>query len=194
MQTNNFYGQVWEYLLVISPPEEVKHSIGKIKKEVGVKYGSSHAMHSIAYISLVKFLLIKGYERNMLTSLFGFFVNKMPIEIMLNNFDVFPRHTLYTGVQESGGLNNLQNGLTSLLTRSLSVREKNVRASKKHHMTIAGNLDPVQFHSIAGEYRNRQFNASFRAKNIVLLKRLYDEYNTGSYKWRGSHIFVMGCS
>jgi hypothetical protein len=72
MQTNNFYEQVWEYLMVISPPEDVKNSIGKIKKEVGTKYGSRHALHSTAHISLVKFLLIKGCERNLLSHLFSF--------------------------------------------------------------------------------------------------------------------------
>ena len=193
MQTGNFYEQVWEYLLVISPPEEVRHSIGKIKKEVGIKFGSPHAIHSTAFISLVRFLLVKGCERNLLSLLFSFCVNKMPFEIMLNNFDVFPRHTLYINVLENEGLKKLQSGLAALLTRQASVREKYMKANKRHHMTIAGNLNPVQFSSIANEYGRRQINTSFRAKDVVLLKRIYNENNSGGYRRYGSHNFVMGC-
>ena len=192
MQTNNFYEQVWEYLLVISPPDEVKHSIGKIKREVGVKYRSSHAMHSTAYISLVKFLLVKGCEKNLLSRLFSFCINKIPVEIILNNFDVFPRHTLYVNVIEYGGLKKLQNELTGLLMIQVSVREKLIKVSKKHHMTIARNLNPAQFESIADEYKGRQINTTFRAKRVVMLKRPY-MHNTESYRWCGSHNFVMGC-
>jgi hypothetical protein len=192
METNSCWEQVWEYLLVISPPDDIKHSIGKIKKEVGVKYGSSHALHSIAYISLVKFLLIKGYEKNLLTRLFSYCINKMPFEVTLNNFDVFPRHTLYVNVQENEGIKKLQNELMVLLMSLVSIRRKYVKASNKHHMTIARNLNPVQFESVSDEYRSRQINTSFRAKNVVLLKRPYDEYNLRSYRWNGSHNFVMG--
>ncbi len=59
-------------------------------------------------------------------------------------------------------------------------------------MTIARDLNPEQYESISGEYKSRQFETSFRAKNIVLLKRQYDEYNSKSCRWNGSHNFVMG--
>jgi len=192
MQSNNFYEQVWEYRLVISPPDEVNRSIGKIKKEVGVKYRNSHAFHSAAYISLVKFLLVKGCERNLLSRLFSFCINKMPVEIMLNNFGVFPSHMLYVNVMENRGLKKLQNELTSLLIIQLPVYEKLMKAAKKHYMPIAGSLSPVQFEPIAKEYKGRRINTSFRAKRIVMLKRP-NSYNTGSCRWSGSHNFVLGC-
>jgi 2'-5' RNA ligase len=192
MQTNNFYEQVWEYRLVISPPDEVNRSIGKIKKEVGVKYGNSHTIHSSAYISLVKFLLVKGCERNLLSRLFSFCINKMPVEIMLNNFDVFPSHMLYVNVMENQGLKKLQNELTSLLIIHLPVYEKLMKAAKKHYMSIAGNLSPLQFEPIAKEYKGRHINTSFRAKRIVMLKRPYG-HNTGSCRRYGSHNFILGC-
>ena len=193
MRTLSFYEQVWEYLLLISPPEDVKHTIGKIKKEVGIKYGSSHAMHSGAYISLVKFLLLKGCERNLLAKLFAFSINKLSFDIQLNNFDVFPRHTLYVDVQENEGLKKLQNELLRLLISTVSVRDKYLKAGKKHHLTIARSLNPAQFEQIANEYQNRILEMVFSAKNLVLLKRPYDEYNSKSYKWSGSHNFAMGC-
>ncbi len=192
METNSCWEQTWEYLLIISPPEDIKHSIGKIKKDVGVKYGSSHALHSIAHISLVRFLLVKGYERNLLTRLFSFCINTLPFGVTLDDFDVFPRHTLYVNVRENEGIKKLQNGLVVLLMNSVSVRGKYVKASNKHHMTIARNLNSVQFDSISDEYRSRQINTSFRAKNVMLLKRPHDEHKLRSYRWNGSHNFVMG--
>lgn len=192
MDTDSCRERVWEYLLIVSPPEEIKHSIGKIKQEVGLKYGSSHALHSSVHISLIKFLLVKRYEGNLLTRLFSFCVNTLPFEVTLNNFDVFPRHTLYINVQGNEGLKKLQSGLMVLLMNLVSVRKRYMKENKKHYMTIARNLNPAQFESVSDEYRSKQINASFRAKNVVVLKRPYDEYSLRSCRWNGSHNFVMG--
>lgn len=192
METNIPWEQVWEYLLIISPPEDIKNSIGKIKKEVALNYGSSHALHSIAHISLIRFRLVKGYERNLLTRLFGFCINSLPFEVMLDNFDVFPRHTLFVNIPENGGIKKLQNRLIIVLMNFVSVREEYMKEMKKHYMTIARNLNPAQFNSVSNEYRSRQINASFSARNIVLLKRQYEEYKPYNYRWMGSHNFVLG--
>lgn len=193
MNTYNYYGQVWEYLLLISPPEDVKHSIGIIKKEVGIKFGSSHALHSIAYISLIKFLQVKGYERKLLSQLFGFCLNKLPVEVSLKNFGVFPRHTLYVDIQENSGLKKMVSRLMVLLMNSNSARSRHIKPSKKFYMTIARNLNPAQFESVSNEYRSRKISNSFLAKNVVLLKRPYNEYNAKGSIWSGRHNFMMGC-
>jgi len=193
MNTYNYYKQFYEYLLLIPPPEDFKRSIGKIKKEVGVKYGNTHALHSAANINLIRFLLIKGYERNLLTQIFAFCINRISFEIRLNNFDVFPRHTLYVNVTENERLKKLQSGLIQMLKMSASVNEKNIKTNKKFHMTIARSLNPEQFESVSYEYTKKSYNSSFPAKNVVLLKRPYNEYNSNSCMWSGSHNFVMGC-
>jgi 2'-5' RNA ligase len=193
METHNYYEQFWEYLLLVPPPDDVKKSIGNIKKEVGIKYGSARALNSAAHINLIKFVLLKGYEKSLLTQLFAFCINRMAFEIRLNNFDVFPRHTLYVNIRENDGLKKLQNGLIMMLVNSISIRGKDINASKKFYMTIAGSLNPGQFAPIACEYKNRFINTSFQAKNVLLLKRPYDEYNSKSGRWNGSHNFVMGC-
>jgi hypothetical protein len=101
---------------------------------------------------------------------------------------------LYIDVRENDEMRKLQNGFIALLMCSVSVHNRFMRVSRKHHMTIARNLNPIQFRSIACEYENRQINTSFKAKNIVMLKRPYDEYKTVNYRWQGSHNFIMGCS
>ena len=190
MITYNYYSRFWEYLLLVSPPEEIKKSIGKVKKEITVKYGCPAGC--TPNITLASFALAKGYERNMLAHLFAFFINRIAFEIRLNCFGVFPSHTLYAGVQYNESLKRLQNGLLLELTGSLSVREKHIRTAKTHCMTVAGNLNAAQFSSVSDEYRNRKINTSFLAKNIVLLKRPYEEYKLTGSKWQGSHNFVIG--
>jgi len=193
MKTHNYYEQSWEYLLVISPPEDVKKSIEKIKKEVGIKYGSARALNSTAHINLIRFVLSKGYEKNLLIQLFAYCINRIAFEIRLDGFDVFPRHTLYINVPENDGLKRLQSGLILLLMNSISCREEQIKLNKKHYITIAGSLNLLQFNSISGEYKSKQIKTSFQAKNVVLLKRPYNEYSSKSCRWNGSHNFVMGC-
>lgn len=193
MNTYNYYEQFWEYLLLVPPPEDFKRSIGKIKKEVGLKYGNNHALYSDANIKLIKFSLLKGYERNLLAQIFAFCINRITFEIRLNSFDVFPRHTLYINVTENEQLKKLQNGLMQMLVLSASVHKKIIKSSKKFHMTIAGSLNPKQYEAVSYEYKNRALNTTFRAKNILLLKRPYNDYNSNSCRWNGSHNFVIGC-
>jgi 2'-5' RNA ligase len=190
MNKTFFYSQLWEYLLLVNPPAEVQSSISKIKKEVEIKYESPHAVHTPARISLVRFFLMKGHERNLMAQLFSFFVNSVPVEIILKDFDVFPRHTLYVNVREDTDLKKLQRELSTVLTGM--VREQNVKPVKNYYMTIARNLNPEQYESISGEYKRRRFDNSFRARNVILLKRPYDENNSKSCRWSGSHNFVMG--
>lgn len=190
MEKSEFYSRLWEYLLIVIPPENINRSIGLIKKEVGIKYGNANAVHSQAHISLVRFLLEKGYERSLLAQLFSFFINKLPVEIILKNFDVFPRHTLFIKVQEDNRLKKLQSGIAGLLEGS--VGGTCVSSAKNYYMTVARNLSPSQFESVSEDYCRKEINALFHANNIVLLKRQYDEYNSKSSRWSGSHSYIMG--
>lgn len=190
MEKTEFYSRLWEYLLIIIPPENINRSIGQIKKQVGIKYGNTFAVHSPAHISLVRFLLKKGYERSLLAQLFSFFINKMPVEILLKNFDVFPRHTLYIKVQCDDNLKRLQSAVNGLLTGPAG--GTCVSPSNNYYMTVARNLSPAQFESVSGDFCRREINAAFRTNNIMLLKRQYDEYNLKNSRWSGSHNFIMG--
>jgi 2'-5' RNA ligase len=192
MVTHNYFEQFWEYLLLVSPPEDIRKAIGNIKKEVSIKYGSARALNSAAHINLIKFVLVKGYERNLLTQLFTYCINSLAFEIRLNKFDVFPRHTLYVNVQGNEWLKKLQSGILLMLMSSISLRNQHINASKMFYMTIAGSLSPKQFEPIAYEYKNRFLSTSFQAKNILLLKRPYNGYSSKRCRWSGSHNFVMG--
>lgn len=190
MSKSDYYSRLWEYLLVISPPDYVKHSIGQIKKEVDIKYGSAYAVHSAAHISLLRFLLVKGFEKSLLSQLFSFLINKIPIEIILKNFDVFPRHTLFIQVKKNEQLNRLQIGLIRLV--SFIGGGPGIKPLKNYYMTIARNLSPAQFESVSEDFRHKELGTSFLAENAVLLKRPYNEFTANNCRWTGSHNFPIG--
>jgi 2'-5' RNA ligase len=192
MIQENFYKKIWEYLLIISPPDEIKRLVGNIKKVVGIKYNSYHALHSTAYISVLKFQLMKDYERHLLNRLIDFFVNRLSFAIQLSNFDVFPKHTLYIDIPQNENLKKLQNELIFFLMRSVSVRSTYLSSGNKFHITIASSLKPDQFESVSSDYRCKTIKAEFSVKDIVLLKRPYEGYNTICRRWTGSNRFVMG--
>lgn len=189
MKTNNYYKQPWEYLLMVIPPEHVKKSICTIKKELSIKHGCTAC--SSSNIILAGFLLSKDYERYMLNRLFEYFISSIAFEIELNKYGVFPYHTLYAGVNDGDRLKKLEERLFLTLAGTLPVRENRSRVPKKHCLSLARNLSMEQFGSISGEYRNKKLRTSFRLKNIVLLKRVYSEYNSGG-RWSGYNNFTVG--
>jgi 2'-5' RNA ligase len=180
-----------EYSLSIKPPADTEKFIGNIKKQVYVKYNNGNAIFPAARISLIKFIMFKGYERYLLSRLFGFIIESIPFDIQINNFGLFPRHTLYLNIAENEKLRKLQQGLSIFLSNTISIVHSNISKSGKFYLTIAPNLTPDQFKKISSEYKNKNIKTGFYANNVILFKRTYSENNSINCKWVWCNSFMM---
>src|SRR5882724_5908886 len=87
-----------EYLLVLSPHEELKNKIMQVKKEFYDKYNAETAKWGKPHLTLVNFVQIEMLEERIVNRLKTIAMGFHPIKVELKDFGSFPSHTIYINV------------------------------------------------------------------------------------------------
>src|SRR2546423_2232342 len=101
MELNNFplsgY-RINEYLLVLSPHQELWHKIMNIKKEFAGKYKTAIGGQTKPHITLVNFLSLDMMEERIIQRLQTISMGVTPFKIELKDYGSFPSHTIFINV------------------------------------------------------------------------------------------------
>ena len=164
--------RVYEYLLVVSPHEELRNRIMKIKEDFAVKYKSEQARWGGPQVALVNFTQYAMMEERIVNRLEKITMGYPPFKVELKDFGSFPSHTIYINVTSKLPVQNLVKEIRTDGQRLMKLNEDN----KPHfilepHVTIARKLKPWQFEKGWLEYSHKHFTGRFIAENMTLLKR-----------------------
>jgi len=164
--------KVNEYLLVLSPHEELWNKILKVKEEFADKYQSDHARWSKPHITLVNFVQYEMMEERLINRLKVVGMSYPPFKVELKDFGNFPSHTIYINVTSKVPVQGLIKEVRSEAQRLMKLNDEN----KPHfilepHLTIARKLKPWQYEKGWLEYSNKNFTGRFIADAMLLLKR-----------------------
>lgn len=164
--------RVYEYLLVLSPHEELWNRIMKVKEDFSEKYKSDHARWGKPHITLVNFVQYAMMEERILGRLQTIAMGFPPFKVELKDFGSFPSHTIYINVTSKLPVQNLVKEIRSEGQRLMKLNDDN----KPHfilepHLTIARKLLPWQYEKGWLEYSNKHFTARFIADSMTLLRR-----------------------
>ena len=164
--------RVYEYLLVLSPHEELWNKIVKVKEEFAEKYQSHHARWAKPHLTLVNFVQYNMMEERIISRLKTIAMGYPPFKIELKDFGSFPSHTIYINVMSKIPVQNLIKEIRSEGQRLMKLNDDN----KPHfimepHLTIARKLQPWQYEKGWLEYSNKHFTGRFIADSMLLLKR-----------------------
>jgi 2'-5' RNA ligase len=164
-----------EYLLVINPSKAIWNEVMNVKKSFHEKYDHIQSIKSKPHITLANFHLDEYLEENMVKALDELCQFQEPFDVTLKNFNNFPSHTIFIDVINYSAIVDL--------VKSIKIKLNLPRSTKKHfpirpHMTIARGLNEEKFKKAITEFQFSDFNASFIASNMVLMKRKggYDRY------------------
>lgn len=168
--------KVNEYLVVVSPHEELWRKIQKIKEEFAETYQSSNARWGKPHLTLVSFTQYELMEERIINRLKNVAMAQYPFKIELKDFGSFPAHTIYINVTSKVPIQNLVKEIRQDGQRLMKLNDDN----KPHfmmepHLTIARKLKPWQYEKGWLEYSNRHFTGRFIAGNMLLLKRSLGE-------------------
>lgn len=161
-----------EYLLVLSPHEELWNKIMKVKEGFADKYQSDHARWSKPQIALVSFVLYEMMEERLINRLKVVGMSYPPFKVELKDFGSYPSHTIYINVTSKVPVQGLVKEVRSEAQRLMKLNDEN----KPHfilepHLTIARKLKPWQYEKGWLEYSNKNFTGRFIADAMLLLKR-----------------------
>ena len=164
--------RVYEYLLVLSPHEELWNKIVKVKEEFAEKYQSDHARWGKPHLTLVNFVQYNMMEERIISRLKTIAMGYPPFKVELKDFGSFPSHTIYINVVSKVPVQNLIKGIRGEGQRLMKLNDDN----KPHfimepHLTIARKLQPWQYEKGWLEYSNKHFTGRFIADSMLLLKR-----------------------
>lgn len=165
-----------EYLLVLSPPEDLWHKIVKVKEDFANTYKSDYARWSRPHIALVKFVQYELMESKLIQRLKIVAMGTPGFKLELKNYGSFPSHTIYINVLSKIPVQNLVKEIRTETQRLMKMDDDN----KPHFMTephliIARKLVPWQYEKAWQEYSNRHFTGRFIADAMLLLKRRVGE-------------------
>lgn len=164
--------RVYEYLLVLSPHEELWNRIMKVKEGFAEAYKSDHARWGKPFVTLATFTQYGMMEERIVNRLKTVGMGFPPFKVELKDFGSFPSHTIYINVTSKLPVQNLVKAIRTDGQRLMKLNDDN----KPHfimepHLTIARKLKPWQYEKGWLEYSNLHFTGRFIADGMTLLRR-----------------------
>lgn len=176
--------RMYEYLLVLSPHEELWNRIMKVKENFAMEYKTDFARRGKPHITLANFVQYGMMEERIINRLHNVSMGFPPFKVELKDFGSFPSHTIYINVTSKLPIQNLVKTIRTDGQRLMKLDNDN----KPHfilepHLTIARKLKPWQYEKAWLEYSNSHFTGRFIANGMTLLRRLNVESPEG-YKMK----------
>lgn len=160
-----------DYLLVLSPHEELRDRIAAEKKQFAAKFEAPAAIWSKAHLTLARFTQLEMMEERILNRLKVAAMSHYPFRVELRNFGSYPAHTIYIAV-------TTKEPVVSLV-KKIKPWQRLLKLDKDHkphfiddpHLTIARQLKPWQYEAAWKEYGQKSFTGRFIADGMLLLKK-----------------------
>lgn len=164
--------KVYEYLLVLSPHEELRNKIMAVKNDFYEKYKAENARWAKPHVTLVNYLQYEMMEDRIVNRLNTIAMGYHPLKVELKDYGSFPAHTIYINITSKVPIQSLVKTIRTETQRLMKFDDDN----KPHfilepHLTIARKLKPWQYEQGWLEYSHRHFTGRFIADYMLLLKR-----------------------
>ena len=172
------------YFLAIVPPKKVQIEIMQLKTLIAERFNSKHALKSPPHITLHMPFKWKNKKLPQLHSAFEKINSTVqPFKVELFGFDYFEPRVIYVDVKKNKHLNSLQNRVVDICKKDLKLYNGNYKDRLFYpHVTIGfRDLRKPQFFDAKKYFDSHEFQASFKVKEVTLLK------HDGS-RWNISHL------
>ena len=163
--------RVNEYLLVVTPHDELWQKILKVKKEFAETYKAPGAAWGKPHLALVKFQQIEMMEERIVNRLKTVSMGYHPFKVELKDYGSFPSHTIYINVTSKLPIQNLVKEIRSAQQLMKLDKENKPHFMDEPYFTVASRLVPWQYEKAWLEFSQRQFTGRFIADSMLLLKR-----------------------
>jgi 2'-5' RNA ligase len=160
-----------EYMLVISPPEDLWQKITRVKEEFAEQYKAPVAKFTKPHIALVNFLTWSMMEEKILQRLQTIAMGMVPFKIELKDYGSYPSHTIIINVTSKLPIKNLVSELKTAQRIMKLNQENKAHFLDEPHITIAHKLKPWQYEQGWEAFSHRHFTGRFIADSMLLLKR-----------------------
>ncbi len=153
-----------EYMLVLSPHEDLRKRIQSVKKEFAEKFKCPQAVWGKPHMMLARFSQLEMMEERITNRLRSIAMGFHPIKIELKDFGSYPTHSIFIQVISREPIKDL--------IREIRESQRLLKPDNDHkpyftddpHMMIAAKLAPWQYESGWQEYSHRHFTGDLLRK------------------------------
>jgi 2'-5' RNA ligase len=163
--------RLYDYLLVLSPHEEMRNKIIKLKNEFGEKYKAPVSRLTKPHITLARFINRGMTEEKLVNRLQAISMGIKPFKVECKDFGSFPSHTIFINVVSRAPIQGLVKELKPAQPLMKLNNEHKPHFIDEPNFTICRKLKPWQYEQGWLEYSHRHFNGSFIADSMLLIKR-----------------------
>lgn len=160
------------YLLAIIPPHELSREIHQIRLLCSEKFGVLKALKPPVHISMYRpFRLEEEFEDNFIHIIQSATAEQVVFEQKIEDFEAFNNHAIVLRALLNPGILKLYT-IISTIMKDKGIDKHPTDIFPFHpHLTIAyRDIKPEVFPLIWKDYKNKKYNASFKADYLSLLK------------------------
>lgn len=167
--------RVCDYMIVLSPHEDLRNRIAKEREAFSEKFNVPTAVYR-PHLLLVSFTQYELMEDRLVAKLKALAMGQYPFKVELKDFGRFPTHSIFINVTSKVPITNLVKSIRSSAQSlmKLDPARKPYFASEAT-VNIARKLQPWQYEKGWIEYAEKHFKGSFIANEMLLLKRYEEE-------------------
>lgn len=163
--------RVCEYMLVLTPHEELWNRIMKIKKEFSDNYKAAPGAFGKPHLSLVRFNQYEMMEERIINRLKMIAMGYHPFKVELKDFGSFPSHSIFINVISKMPIQKLVKQIKDAQPLMKINKDNKPHFLDEPNFAIARKLVPWQYEKAWLEYSQRHFTGRFIADSMLLLKR-----------------------
>ncbi|MGB5435639.1 MAG: 2'-5' RNA ligase family protein [Maribacter sp.] len=160
------------YFIALIPHLALREQVKALKKELKERFNASKALRSPAHITLqMPFKRSTQDEPYLIDTLQEFAMVQNKFLVRLAGFDCFSPKVIFVKVLDHKPIISVHTQLRQVLTDKMEFKENELTQNIHPHMTIATrDLSVEAFGKAWGEFEKREFEASFLAQSLFLLK------------------------
>ncbi len=176
---------IFEYLLIISPDEEIKSYVMRLKKLFADRYGCKKAAGLIPHITMGNWLRSHYDEERIIANIKRFAETANPFLAQFDGLGKFDNHakdnfkTIFVNVFNKESFAHISKGLNR---SSRHLLKKFATFPGTAHLTIARSMESEQFERAWSEWENEEFKAYCEVSGMILLRRELYKDGHGTYE------------
>lgn len=160
-----------QYLILFSPPAEIKQDIAVFKSQFRASYGHFEEEYPVAHVEVGGMLISSGMEDLIFATLAEQMSSIESFRFRTNGFYQFSRtRTIYAHMEECGHFDQVTAALRQTMERYHL--QKSSYVADTPHLTIAERLDRKTFNkAYCFEYSFKPYDRTFGAYQLTVMRR-----------------------
>jgi 2'-5' RNA ligase len=170
----NIRHHMFEYLLVFSCDKLTEALVHNVKRYFEENYGCRQALSLVSHRSLFYCIIHENKAERLVQGFEKVARNMQPFKVSFTSFEQYEQGTFYIDLENGASRQVLD--MVRKLRGEVSAHVKQWAPAEYKfcddpHITVARNMSPWQVQRATSDWLHKDFDASFEAQEMVLLRR-----------------------